>query len=171
MPAWAAPSLGPLGAGGSRATPRAWAAPFEGFRAGAEAWCGGKTLGAGQGSLVLGDTGPCATSASQGGETGKGWWMPWFSARDPWEAGDFGCPESCGSLRPSPCGVWGSPLPCSHFPPAPAAPMAVPPPLPAPVFPWQLFPQLFLSLQPQPRALGTGNVGAAGEEDFPEPLH
>lgn len=71
---------------------------------------------------------------------GRSWWIPWFSARDPWEAGGFGCTgvsvpvpvwglELSTSLQPlSPCtcssqGCATSP-PCSCFPVA-AFPSAI----------------------------------------------
>lgn len=152
---------------GSRASPRAWAAPFEGNY---------RDLGQEQ-SLVwdwdwpglLGETDSCATSAIQRGETGKEVMDPLVLCTGSMGSERLWLP--CGSLCPPPCGVWGFPLPCRHFPLHLQLPGLCHLPSLLLFFPWQLLPQLFLSLQPQPRALGTGNVGAAGEKDFPEPLH
>lgn len=123
---------------------------------------------------MLGDMDASATSASWWGEAGKevvGPCVALAGFHRQLEVEDLATSVPlgiCGSAYLSPCGARGSPLPCSCLPPAVCLqlPRAVPPPLPAPVYPWQLFPRLFLSLQVQPRALGTGNAGAAGEKSF-----
>ena len=129
-----------------------------GFRAGAEVRPWGTRLGAGPGLLGAWGHGSLCNKCQPVGRDGAG------GSRSQCHCGRLGCPWEPWFCVHVPTGGEGLPASLQPLSPlTPAAPGAVPPPLPAPLAPWQLLPWLFPSLQAQPQA-------RMGKRLFPAPL-